>query len=174
MVLKSSDTNTAYDDSALIRKVSIDKLTDEAKRIGYNNVKSLVQTKRIFNEQVINKFIETLLKPFDWYTSEVKEMHDNLPFTIEDIDSLLNETYKILLKEPTLVKIKSPAKVFGNLFGQYNDLMRLFESYGHPSDDSAMGDIHLFQYVFLGNYVDRGIYSLEVIFLLFALKVFVL
>ena len=173
VVLKSSDNNTAYDDSALIRKVSIDKLTDEAKRIGQHNIKSLVQTKRIFNEQIINKFIDTLLKPFDWFTQEVKEMHDNLPFTMEDIDSLLNETYKILSKEPTLVKIKSPAKVFGNLFGQYNDLMRFFESFGHPSDETAMGDIHLFQYVFLGNYVDRGNYSLEVIFLLFALKVLV-
>lgn len=171
VVLKSSDNNTAYDDSLLIRKISIDKLNDEAKRIGYNNVKSLKQTRRIYNEQVINKFIETLLKPFDWYTQEVKEMHDNLPFTIEDIDSLLSETYKIISKEPTLVKIKSPVKIFGNLFGQYNDLMRFFESYGHPSDDSAMGDIHLFQYVFLGNYVDRGNYSLEVIFLLFSLKV---
>ena len=171
VVLKAGDNMSAYDDSALIRKVSIDKLTDEAKRIGYNNVKSLVQTKRIYNEQVINKFIEILLRPFDWFNPEVKEIHDNLPFTLEEIDSLLNETYKILSKEPTLVKIKSPAKVFGNLFGQYNDLMRFFESFGHPSDDNAMGDIHLFQYVFLGNYVDRGNYSLEVILLLFALKV---
>ena len=171
VVVKTNENANAYDDSALIRKISIDKLTDEAKRIGYNNVKSLVQTKRIFNEQVINKFIENLLRPFDWYNQEVKEIHDNLPFTIEDIDSLLNETYKILSKEPTLVRIKSPAKVYGSLFGQYNDLMRFFESYGHPSDDNAMGDIHLFQYVFLGNYVDRGNYSLEVIFLLFALKV---
>lgn len=172
VVLKSSENSSnAYDDSAQIVKISIDKLTDEAKRIGYNNVRSLVQTKRIYNEQVINKFIETLLRPFDWYNPDVKELHDNLPFTIEDIESLINESYKILSKEPSLVKLKSPVKIFGNLYGQYNDLMRYFESYGHPSDDSAMGDIHLFQYVFLGNYVDRGNYSLEVIFLLLALKV---
>jgi diadenosine tetraphosphatase ApaH/serine/threonine PP2A family protein phosphatase len=49
--------------------------------------------------------------------------------------------------------------------------MRFFESYGHPSDDNTMGDIHLQQYIFLGDFCDRGNYSLEVIFLLLALKV---
>ena len=172
VVLKSSENNNINDDNANIIKVSIDKLTDESKRIRQNN-KLVLQTKRIFNEQVINKFIDALLKPFDWYTSEVKAIHDNLPFTNEDIDSLLNETYKIILKEPSLIRIKSPAKVFGSLFGQYNDLMRFFESFGHPSDDTQMGDIHLFQYVFLGNYIDKGNHSLEVILLLFALKVII-
>jgi len=70
-----------------------------------------------------------------------------------------------------LIKLKSPCKIFGSIYGQYNDLMRFFESYGNPSDENTMGDIHLYQYVFLGNYVDRGFHSLEVIFLLLALKV---
>lgn len=161
----------SYDDMGLIRKVSIDKLNDEAKRIGYNNIRSQVQTRRLYNEDLINKFIDTLLRPFDWYTQELDSIHANLPFTIEEIDSLINEALKLISRDQSLVRLRSPAKIFGNILGQYNDLMRFFESFGHPSDDNTMGDIHLQQYVFLGDFCDRGNYSLEVIFLLLALKV---
>ena len=66
VVVKFNDNYS--DDMGLIKKVSIDKLNDESKRIGYNNTRSNVQTRRIYNEDLINKFIETLLRPFDWYT----------------------------------------------------------------------------------------------------------
>jgi protein phosphatase len=49
--------------------------------------------------------------------------------------------------------------------------MRYFESYGNPSDDNQMGDITVMQYIFLGDFCDRGYNSLEIIFLLFALKI---
>jgi protein phosphatase len=169
VVLKCSEN--INDDNTYIRKVSIDKLNDEGKRIGFQNIRPDIQGKRVYNENLISKFIDTLLRPFDWFEKEVEEIHNNFPFSQEEIESLLNETLKVIVKESTLVKIKSPAKIFGNLFGQYVDLMRIFESYGHPSDDNSMGDVHLFHYVFLGDYVDRGFYSLEVILLLFALKV---
>ena len=48
--------------------------------------------------------------------------------------------------------------------------MRMFDLYGSPSDVPGEGDIESFDYLFLGNYCDRGKYSLEVICLLFALK----
>lgn len=160
-----------YDEIGPIIKVSIDKLNDEAKRIGYENIRSQVHPRRIYNEDIINKFIETLLRPFDWFSEEVEELHDNLPFSYDEVDYLINEAAKLITKDETLIKIRSPAKIFGNLYGQYNDLMRFFESYGHPSDDNTMGDIHLLQYIFLGDFCSRGAKSLEVIFLLLALKV---
>lgn len=155
----------------LIRKVSIDKLNDESKRIGFHNNRSLIQPRRVFNEDLINKFIEVLLRPFDWYTPEVEEIHNNLPFTIEEIDCLINEAFKVFSRDSSLLNLKTPVKVFGNLNGQYNDLMRSFESYNHPSDDTSMGDIHVMQYIFLGDICDRGLYSLEITLLIFALKV---
>jgi hypothetical protein len=160
------------EDTGYIRKVSIDKLNDEAKRIGYQNNRLHVQSRRIYNEDLIDRFIEILLRPFDWYTPEVEDVHNNLPFTIEDIDSLILEAVKVIARDSSLVRIRSPAKIFGNVYGQYNDFMRFFESYGHPSDDNQMGDIHTHQYVFLGDFCDRGNHSLEVILLLLALKVY--
>lgn len=155
----------------LIRKVSIDKLNDESKRIGFHNNRSLIQQRRVFNEDLVNKFIEVLLRPNDWYKPELEEIHNNLPFSIEEIDCLINEAFKMFSRDATVVYLKTPVKVFGNLNGQYNDLMRSFESYNHPSDDTSNGDIHVMQYIFLGDICDRGLYSLEIILLIFALKV---
>ena len=59
-------------------------------------------------------------------------------------------------------------KLFGDLHGQFGDLMRLFEEYGMPS---TAGDITYIDYLFLGDYVDRGAHSLETICLLLALKI---
>ena len=71
--------------------------------------------------------------------------------------------------QPTVIRdIKPPVKVFGNVFGNYSDLMRFFDIWKAPTE---FEDIHGYDYVFLGNYVDRGAYSLEIICLLMALKV---
>jgi hypothetical protein len=67
----------------------------------------------------------------------------------------------------TVLHLAAPVKIFGDLHGQFGDLMRLFSEYGSPS---TAGDIAYIDYLFLGDYVDRGAYSLETIALLLALK----
>ena len=64
--------------------------------------------------------------------------------------------------------LAAPVKIFGDLHGQFLDLMRLFDEYGSPS---TAGDITYIDYLFLGDYVDRGAHSLETILLLLALKI---
>ena len=94
------------------------------------------------------------------------------PILPEVIKKLCDQVIKILRKEPTLLRFKPPAKIFGSIHGQFRDLLRFFESFGVPDKSPGFGqsDIEAVGYVFLGNYVDRGKNSLEVICTLLALK----
>lgn len=60
-----------------------------------------------------------------------------------------------------LLELQAPMNICGDTHGQYSDLLRIFNSCGAPTK---------VQYLFLGDYIDRGRHSVEVITLLFALK----
>lgn len=63
---------------------------------------------------------------------------------------------------------KCAVKVFGDIHGQFRDLLILFREFGFPS---SRGDIETVKYIFNGDFVDRGFHQLEVVIFLFALKV---
>ena len=170
----SDDMSAEPDDLSLFRKLNISKLNDENKRVGdlANSENPLIYKKNVYNNKLIEKFLYTLLRPLDWFDAKVMaELTEKFPFTKEEIIYLTEEVINIISKEKSLIKIRSPCKVFGNLCGIYTDLMRYFESYGNPSDNIQNGDINVMQYIFLGDFCDRGNQSLEIILLLFALKI---
>ncbi|KAG8856326.1 serine/threonine protein phosphatase Pzh1 [Tulasnella sp. 330] len=69
---------------------------------------------------------------------------------------------EVFLSQPTLIELSPPVKIVGDVHGQYSDLIRLFEMCGFPPQSN---------YLFLGDYVDRGKQSLETILLLLCYKV---
>lgn len=69
---------------------------------------------------------------------------------------------EILAKESNVQEVKCPVTVCGDVHGQFHDLMELFSIGGKAPDTN---------YLFMGDYVDRGYYSVETVTLLVALKV---
>ena len=82
--------------------------------------------------------------------------------------TLINCVQNLVKNEPCCLEVPAPAKVFGDIHGQITELRALFSAYGSPNHRT--GDINGFQYVFTGDFVDRGPHSLEVLALLLSLK----
>eukprot|EP00727_Mastigamoeba_balamuthi_P002500 m51a1_g12247 hypothetical protein (479) ;mRNA; f:144236-146385 len=81
----------------------------------------------------------------------------------EAVMRLLTEARNLMVEEPNLLDIPSPVTIVGDLHGQFYDMMTAFDVAGsQPSRTS--------RYLFLGDYVDRGSFSCEVVLYLCACK----
>ncbi|KAM7535666.1 hypothetical protein Aperf_G00000093854 [Anoplocephala perfoliata] len=79
----------------------------------------------------------------------------------DDITFVCSAVTRRFLQEPMLLEISSPLIVVGDMHGQFHDLLRIFNTLGQPPET---------RYLFLGDYVDRGPQSVELMTLLFAYK----
>ncbi len=82
--------------------------------------------------------------------------------TPQEIKYLCVKATEIFMEEPVFLEISSPLNICGDTHGQFSDLLRLFEFGGNPPKTN---------YLFLGDYVDRGKNSVETISLLLAYKI---
>lgn len=79
-----------------------------------------------------------------------------------EIIGICRAARSIFLSQPTLLELGTPVQVVGDIHGQYGDLMRVFQLCGMPPTSN---------YLFLGDYVDRGKQSIETILLLLCFKI---
>ncbi|VDB96282.1 unnamed protein product [Peniophora sp. CBMAI 1063] len=79
----------------------------------------------------------------------------------EHVMSILRQATDLLSSEANVLKVKSPVTVVGDIHGQYYDLMKIFEVGGSWNDNN---------YLFLGDYVDRGCFGIECLLYLYVLK----
>jgi len=104
--------------------------------------------------------IDTIIKKL----LEVRGSRPNkqVNLTEAEISYLCNTSREVFLSQPILLELAAPLKICGDTHGQYFDLLRMFEYGGFPPESN---------YLFLGDYVDRGKQSLETVCLLLAYKV---
>jgi serine/threonine-protein phosphatase PP1 catalytic subunit len=105
----------------------------------------------------VDDFIQRLLDV--GYTGKVSK---SLCLKNPEIVAICQAAREILLSQPTLIELSPPVKIVGDVHGQYSDLIRLFEMCGFPPAAN---------YLFLGDYVDRGKQSLETFLLLLCYKI---
>ncbi|KAM1116308.1 hypothetical protein TB2_006731 [Malus domestica] len=166
-VVVAAETGGAL--GGMVRQLSIDQFENEGRRVSYGTPESATAARKLLDRQmsinsVPKKVVAHLLKPRGWKPPVRRQFF----LDCNEIADLCDSAERIFSSEPSVLQLRAPIKIFGDLHGQFGDLMRLFDEYGSPS---TAGDIAYIDYLFLGDYVDRGQHSLETITLLLALKV---
>jgi len=91
-----------------------------------------------------------------------KKPGTTVALSADEVDFIVVESKKVLINQPGLLELEAPIQICGDIHGQYHDLLRMFEYCGFPPDAN---------YLFLGDFVDRGKNGLECICLLLAYKI---
>ncbi|KAF7683134.1 Serine/threonine-protein phosphatase PP-X like protein 3 [Astathelohania contejeani] len=82
--------------------------------------------------------------------------------TLAEAFYIINISSSLFFNEPNLLRLETPVTIVGDIHGQFYDLLNMFE---------LVGQIPQTNYLFLGDYVDRGYNSVETILLLLLLKI---
>ena len=83
-------------------------------------------------------------------------------FPKKEILEICEEAKKIVSDQPVLLRLEAPITIFGDLHGQFSDMQNFLKKSGDPPET---------QILFLGDYVDRGHNSIEILMQLFSLKI---
>ncbi|AOA62121.1 Serine/threonine-protein phosphatase [Komagataella phaffii CBS 7435] len=86
----------------------------------------------------------------------------NICLKTSEISVICSKARELFLSQPPLLELSPPVKIVGDIHGQFGDLIRMFTKCGFPPASN---------YLFLGDYVDRGKQSLETILLLLCYKI---
>ncbi|GFH11438.1 serine/threonine-protein phosphatase, partial [Haematococcus lacustris] len=94
--------------------------------------------------------------------SQIGTLSDCKVLTEEEVIELASKCKELLQQEANVTHVHAPVVVVGDTHGQFHDLMEIFKISGKAPDTN---------YLFLGDYVDRGYYSVETVCMVISLKV---
>mmetsp|Transcript_5084 Transcript_5084/g.12193 ORF Transcript_5084/g.12193 Transcript_5084/m.12193 type:complete len:322 (+) Transcript_5084:108-1073(+) len=92
----------------------------------------------------------------------IQQLLECKPLTEADITALCDLGKEVMSAESNVQPVRCPVTISGDIHGQFHDLIELFRIGGFPPNTN---------YLFLGDYVDRGYFSVECVSLLLAFKV---
>ncbi|KAF1928155.1 Metallo-dependent phosphatase [Didymella exigua CBS 183.55] len=92
----------------------------------------------------------------------IQQLRACRPIPEAQVRELCYKARELLIEEGNVVGVDAPVTICGDIHGQFHDLMELFR---------VGGDVPDTNYLFMGDFVDRGFYSLESFLLLLCLKV---
>ncbi|KAL6737281.1 hypothetical protein Aduo_010936 [Ancylostoma duodenale] len=110
------------------------------------------------------KSIEYLDYPefLDKHYEKIEPGIHKIHYTMTEYRAVIQDANLLLSSEKTLIDVDPPVVIVGDIHGQFNDLINMFLLIGRPPER---------RYLFLGDYVDRGMMSIECMMLLLAYKV---
>ncbi|KAK0390351.1 hypothetical protein QR680_019314 [Steinernema hermaphroditum] len=91
-----------------------------------------------------------------------------IQFDYKELVQLASDVRDIVSQEPSLLEVKAPCVIVGDIHGQYLDLHRIMAMF--DTERNASHEPNLTKFLFLGDYIDRGPDSLDCITLLCVLK----
>ncbi len=93
---------------------------------------------------------------------QIEQLRKGVIISEQEVKQLCAKAREILVEEGNVQRVDSPVTICGDIHGQFYDLLELFKN---------GGDIPNVNYLFLGDFVDRGFNSVETFLLLLAYKV---
>ncbi len=103
-----------------------------------------------------------LENPYASLDTQIEQLMKCQPLPENEVKALCDKAREILIDESNVQPVKCPVTVCGDIHGQFQDLLELFRIGGNCPETN---------YLFMGDYVDRGYHSVETVSLLVALKV---
>lgn len=94
--------------------------------------------------------------------NQIEQLQNDILISEDQVQQLCSKAREIFIEEGNVQRVDTPVVICGDIHGQYNDLKELFK---------VGGPLPSTNYLFLGDFVDRGFNSVETFLLLLAYKV---
>ena len=162
--MSSNNDNNKISETVVNNLENIKNMLKEEININNESNNDNIKEEDINIDEIIKKLYPFENKPMSqrMKNEQIKLVSESNLLSEDELKYLCYKSMEIFMQESSFLELTAPIIICGDIHGQYRDLIRLFDFGGTPQKK---------QYLFLGDYVDRGKNSIECISLLLAYKI---